>query len=102
MQEVKFDLISQNNDNTKVIIFKTLANTAIHDANKNGLLRFGFSLLYRIEHNQQILSKNIISAFAAFLFNFSIVIIEVRPGEENNARLVYVFARVLKIGFVQD
>ena len=61
------------------LIFETLANTMIQSTNKNGLLKHAdmvFNSVENFSNKYQLKSKNLISVFAGFMFNYSVTINE--------------------------
>ena len=72
-----YDLNTKNDENIPALIFKTLANCMVHNTNENILLEQNQYILYSVErfcNKQQTWSKDMLSAYAGFLFNLSIAV----------------------------
>jgi hypothetical protein len=69
-------------DNTEPfygLVFRTLANVMVQNANKNGVIRYAetiFQTLEQFSKKGNLKNKGLLTAIAGFLFNFSATIYE--------------------------
>lgn len=78
------------------LIFKTLSNALIQNSNKGGVLKNAdiiFQSLIEINKRSELKSANYLSAYASFLYNFSIAVVEKTVEKEE---IINVFADILK------